>query len=370
MSGKLGRAAIAVTLLATLVIPAVGSVANPKEELEQLEEKLDSVRDRIDARFGEAGDLRAENRALDADIKDLRDEVTKLEVKIAQVESDVRSVQARIDATQARIDRVEEIATSQAVFLYKSGGTEQLDALLESKSLVELDDRAELLGVASQENTDVLIEYGRLKATIEDQNRQLFAKKEELSDTLAARQDSKAVLDELYERNKANLAKLEEKLEELHKHEGDLEKEQQDVTRDILQAEAKDTVVSLGVSSGGFIWPLNGAINSYYGPRWGRMHNGLDIDGNTGDAVVATKSGRVISAGPYGGYGNAVVINHGGGFASVYAHLSSFAVSAGQDVSTGQIVGAVGCTGSCTGDHLHFEIRVNGAARDPLQYLP
>ena len=370
MSGKLGRAAVALTLLATLLIPAVGSLAGPKDELEKLEVKREQVRDRIDALSGEAGDLRAENRALDADIKDLRNEVAKLEIAISKVESDVRSVQARIDATQARIDRVEEIATSQAVFLYKSGGTEQLDALLESKSLVELDDRAELLGVASQENTDVLIEYGRLQATIEDQNRELFAKKEELMGIRDTREKSMAVLDQLYERNAANLAKLEEKLDELHRHEGDLEKAMKDITADILQAQAKDTVVSLGVSSGGFIWPLNGAINSYYGPRWGRMHNGLDIDGTTGDAVVATKSGRVISAGPYGGYGNAVVIDHGGGFASVYAHLSSFAVSGGQDVSTGQIIGAVGCTGSCTGDHLHFEIRVNGAARDPLQYLP
>ena len=370
MSGKLGRAAIVITLLATLLIPAAGSLAGSKEELEQVEDKLEQVRDRIDARAGEAGDLRAENKALDADIKDLRNEVTKLEISISKVESDVRSVQARIDATQARIDRVEEIATSQAVFLYKSGGTEQLDALLESKSLVELDDRAELLGVASQENTDVLIEYGRLKATIEDQNRELFAKKEELMAIRDTRKRSMDVLDQLYERNAANLAKLEKKLDELHHLEGDLQKDEQKLTGEILRAQAKDAVVSLGVSSGGFIWPLNGAINSYYGPRWGRMHNGLDIDGNTGDAVVATKSGRVISAGPYGGYDNAVVINHGGGFASVYAHLSSFAVSAGQDVSTGQIVGAVGCTGSCTGDHLHFEIRVNGAARDPLQYLP
>jgi murein DD-endopeptidase MepM/ murein hydrolase activator NlpD len=124
------------------------------------------------------------------------------------------------------------------------------------------------------------------------------------------------------------------------------------------------------VSAQGFIWPLNGPITSGYGPRWGRMHTGIDIDGYAGQAIVASKAGRVIVASPYGGYGNAVVIDHGGGIATLYAHMSAFSVSSGNSVGQGQVVGSVGCTGSCTGDHLHFEVRVNGGAVNPLDYLP
>ncbi len=127
---------------------------------------------------------------------------------------------------------------------------------------------------------------------------------------------------------------------------------------------------ALGTSSAGYIWPLNGAVTSYYGPRWGSMHTGIDIDGVTGQPVVASKAGSVIMAGSYSGYGNAVIVDHGGGYQTLYAHLSSFAVSSGQSVGQGQTVGAVGCTGSCTGDHLHFEVRVNGSPTDPMQYLP
>jgi len=100
------------------------------------------------------------------------------------------------------------------------------------------------------------------------------------------------------------------------------------------------------------------------------MHTGIDIDGTSGQPVVASKAGRVIVASYYGGYGNAVVIDHGGGVTTLYGHMSNFNVSNGQSVSQGAVVGYVGCTGSCTGDHLHFEVRVNGSPQDPLNYLP
>jgi virulence factor Mce-like protein len=126
----------------------------------------------------------------------------------------------------------------------------------------------------------------------------------------------------------------------------------------------------LPVSEEGFIWPLDGAITSPYGPRWGRMHTGIDIDGVTGEPVVASAEGTVALASYYSGYGNAVIIDHGNGFSTLYGHLSSIDVDAGDEVQQGQVVGAVGCTGNCTGDHLHFEIRIDGTPVDPLPYLP
>jgi murein DD-endopeptidase MepM/ murein hydrolase activator NlpD len=103
--------------------------------------------------------------------------------------------------------------------------------------------------------------------------------------------------------------------------------------------------------------------------RWGRMHEGIDIAAGYGTPIAAAASGTVITAGWEGGYGNLIVIDHGNGLATAYAHQSSFAVGYGAHVSQGQTIGYVGCTGHCYGPHLHFEVRVNGTPVDPLGYL-
>jgi murein DD-endopeptidase MepM/ murein hydrolase activator NlpD len=120
-------------------------------------------------------------------------------------------------------------------------------------------------------------------------------------------------------------------------------------------------------SASGLIWPVSGPVVSGFGLRWGRMHTGIDIAVGYGAPIVASASGNVIFAGWMGGYGNFVIVDHGGGLSTAYAHLSS--ISAGGGVSQGQVVGYVGCTGHCFGPHLHFEVRVNGSAVDPLGYL-
>jgi murein DD-endopeptidase MepM/ murein hydrolase activator NlpD len=127
--------------------------------------------------------------------------------------------------------------------------------------------------------------------------------------------------------------------------------------------------------SGELLWPASGPKTSDYGwrthPIFGtqRFHAGIDIGAGYGAAILAAASGVVVSAGEMGGYGYATVIDHGGGLATLYAHQSSMQVSAGQSVSRGQVIGAVGSTGYSTGPHLHFEVRVNGATRDPMAYF-
>ena len=122
-------------------------------------------------------------------------------------------------------------------------------------------------------------------------------------------------------------------------------------------------------SAAGFIWPVDGVVVSGFGMRWGRMHEGIDVTASFGTPIRAAAAGTVIHTGWLGGYGNLVVVDHGNGLATAYAHASSILVSLGQQVSQGETVSLVGSTGNSSGPHLHFEVRVNGVAVDPLLYL-
>jgi murein DD-endopeptidase MepM/ murein hydrolase activator NlpD len=122
-------------------------------------------------------------------------------------------------------------------------------------------------------------------------------------------------------------------------------------------------------SSAGLVWPVSGPVTSPFGWRWGRLHEGIDIGVSYGTPIHAAASGTVIYCGWESGYGNLTVLDHGGNLATAYGHQSSIAVSWGQHVTQGDVIGYVGSTGHSTGPHLHFEVRVNGSPVDPMGYL-
>ncbi|UFJ40420.1 M23 family metallopeptidase [Brevibacillus humidisoli] len=151
----------------------------------------------------------------------------------------------------------------------------------------------------------------------------------------------------------------------------------QEVAREVLEQEIlsepvpkiveRGTKVIPSRGTGRFSWPAKGYISSGFGMRWGRMHQGIDIAGS--GSIRAADNGRVVSAGWNGGYGNAVIIDHGNGYQTLYGHMRSISVKVGQVVSKGKVIGVMGSTGNSTGVHLHFEVRKNGSAQNPLRYL-
>jgi murein DD-endopeptidase MepM/ murein hydrolase activator NlpD len=376
-----GRIAITAVLFATLLVPAVGAIAeDPAEQLEETRDRLNEVQEEIDALQGRQDDLQTRLKDLHSKSLELREIVAELDAKIAEKQEQLNAVQARIDATKKEMDKLEKAATDQAVALYKNGSTDTIDALLSSQSLTELDSRAGMLGQVAEENTGALIRFSRMKITIEDHYEEQYAIQQALEDDREVQEQALAHLEEITAEQETILASVEKNLDKKEQIEGNLEKEAAEITAKIQAAQAaapavstpaaRTPVQSFAPSATGFIWPLNNAVTSYYGPRWGRMHEGIDIDGTTGEPIVASKDGRVIIAGGYYGYGTAVVLDHGGGVSTLYGHMSSMAVGRGQAVTQGQVIGYVGCTGSCTGDHLHFEVRVNGSPQDPMAYLP
>ena len=123
------------------------------------------------------------------------------------------------------------------------------------------------------------------------------------------------------------------------------------------------------LADGSFIKPTRGGYSSGFGRRWGRMHQGVDIDADYGDDVFSADGGVVSFAGTLGTYGNLIEIDHQNGYKTRYAHLSSINVSKGDTLTKGEFIGKVGATGRVTGPHLHFEVIVNGKAQDPMNYL-
>ena len=385
MRSRYKRVWVVLTLLCTLLLPATGSGAPGQEDLDEAAEALEEIRDRIELHEEQAGSLKEKVESVSADITDLEVAINALSDEIEDVKAKASVAQAQIDETEKEVDKVKDLALEQAISLYKGGTTESLDALLTSTSLGELNDRVQMLGIAAEENTGALIKYGRLKVELEAQYDELFALQQDLNERLADREEYQAELEQRKEILVADIAQLGDKIQDEKERESQKEEQYDDIRDQILAAQAAaaaptstgggggyvGTPNTGGPSASGFVWPLNGAVTSPFGPRWGRMHEGIDIDGYTGQPIVATKAGRVISAGDSGdGYGTKVVLDHGGGVTSLYAHQSRLGTSMGASVQAGQVIGYVGATGNVTGDHLHFEIRINGTPQDPLGYLP
>lgn len=180
--------------------------------------------------------------------------------------------------------------------------------------------------------------------------------------------ERRALLSSAKKERDSALQSVKTRIDENERHIRELERESRELTARLRGASLSQSATG-DVSTSGFIWPLNARVSSEFGNRRGGFHAGIDIDGNTGDPIRAAKSGTVVGVQCGSGYGICTILDHGGGVATLYAHMTRKAVSGGA-VEQGQVIGFVGCTGSCTGPHLHFEVRVNGEPRNPRAFLP
>ncbi len=279
---------------------------------------------------------------------------------------------------------LDELA-SVAVAGYVSGG-EQSAVLFESEDIVEALRQSSLLDKANGDTADLLED---LRIIHEDRELaaadaaaglvEAEALEAALAEDLVVLEEEQAVQQELKAELERRVAEWQTKVDELAAADAELTEfiREQEAAAAAAASSSGSTAPAPGSSSvSGFQWPISGGVSSGYGyrvhPIYGtrRLHTGLDISGGSGTPIAAAKGGTVLSAGWRGGYGNAVVISHGGGITTLYAHQSQMNVSAGQQVGRGDIVGWVGSTGASTGPHLHFEVRVNGSPVNPRPYLP
>jgi murein DD-endopeptidase MepM/ murein hydrolase activator NlpD len=382
---SLSRLPLVVLLVAMLValtgLPALGS---PEERrLEQARDRLSQVRAQLQDAKAQRDQDAARLRQAEAQLAEVREAVAEAERAVARQQEAVESARRELADLEEQEREHRQVMANRAAELYRQGTTAPWAAVLaagdteeavERSSFVEIVSRADLAGFEELEITQVAVDA---------QREELEREEAALERVLEQQQALHAEVRELRDDRALVLAGSEDQLSDLEAQERHLDSEQRELAAIARRASQERAARAAraeaaahnpqppgGGSASGWIWPANGPVTSEYGMRWGRMHEGIDIGAPTGAAVVAARAGTVTFAGRMGGYGNLILIDHGGGYTSAYAHLSAFSAGAGQQVSQGQRVGSIGCTGSCTGPHLHFEVRVNGSARNPRQYLP
>jgi murein DD-endopeptidase MepM/ murein hydrolase activator NlpD len=358
--------------------------------------------DRIQSLQAKIADAQVQESRLQSDIGSIEGRIRTLERQVGGVSTRLDALEHDLALQQERLNRIRRLyqfQTQQLDFfsheynvsverlnarlieIYESDQPTTLDVLMSSTSLSDFLNQVDYVrSIGSQDasiSSEVLGAKNRWH-TVREKTKVTKKKVETVTRTIAVRtaevraEKQRLVISEtglaaVRGRKKEKLASVQEsKAEYLHEVAG-LQAASRQVTAQIQSSGSSSYDSS--PSSSGLIWPVNGPVVSGFGMRWGRMHEGIDIAVGYGTPIHAAASGTVIFSGWMSGYGNFVIIDHGGGMATAYGHQSSIAVGGGQSVSQGQVIGYVGCTGHCFGPHLHFEVRINGSAVDPLGYL-
>lgn len=390
--GKLcvASAALAVTLTAAALLPGLSGTdvfavtQSQIDALEQQQEELQAKREEMEAGLaqleGEHATLLEQKTALDEQNEVYRQEIELIQEQVDLYTSLVEQKAQEVElATQAESDQLATYRRHVRA-MEENGSYTYLSLLFGSQSLGELLSNLDMIGeimeadqrsydeyVAARENSE------RIQAEYESMLTDLDAKQAELEDEQAALEEQITHAQQLIVELEAQIETDREAYEAELAREAELESQIQDMIAELERQEAANSITSTGT----YIWPLPGySPGSAYGwrihPIWGdmRFHAGEDIGAPSGTPILAADSGvATVIPNNGNGYGNYIMINHGGGRVTLYAHMSAFAVSNGATVTQGQVIGYVGSTGNSTGPHLHFEVRVNGATTDPKSYF-
>jgi len=387
---------VVVLFLAIVAAPASGDVVGRKQAIDA---RLQAVQAKIARAAERERALTADIASVNGQIRGLASQVGVVSVQLAPLERDLALHKEKLN----RLNELYRLQTDRFVFysheydvlierlgnrlidLYEGGEPGALEVLFSATSFSDLISQADYVDAIGRQDRNIAGQVGTAKQRVHQQRehtKRFRALAAAETRTIAIRAGQvRALRDQLLaSKNRLAAARAskreslrnvaESKKEFLHEVAG-LAQASASLAAQIQSAQSSNSYSpgDTSPSAAGFIWPVNGPVTSGFGMRWGRMHEGIDIGVASGTPIHAAASGRVVYSGWMDGYGNLVAIDHGRGISTAYAHQSSIAVGNGQTVSQGQVIGYVGCTGHCFGPHLHFEVRINGSAVDPLGYL-
>ena len=376
------RALVAVLVLA-MATPAFAD-PSPEEKRAAAQAKRAEAAAKLDALKANDDELESAVKALDAGVAVQAASTDAAQQALRAAEKSLGTAQVRLANTEARMADLRLRAADAAVRAYVHPGGDTLLEIVRSKDLGEASRRQALLAHVVSSDRDVV---DQMRATRQDEQ---FEKENLAKARDVAADRRKAAADKLASLEKARNDQvrlknaLDARIVQVTSEVAALAREEATLSALIrsrqLSAEASDRPASGGggsgnaapsrVSGSGMSWPTNGSVTSGFGYRWGSLHAGIDIANGTGTPIRAAKGGTIILAGWNGGYGNCIVIDHGGGLSTLYGHMSRLRAGDGQRVDAGDLIGDMGSTGNSTGSHLHFETRVNGSPQDPMRYLP
>lgn len=340
-----------------------GDLRDARQRIEDVERELSRVAEQTNGREAELAEVESQVRTLEAA---LNDTLTTLEAQRAAVGAAEDEAAAAVNRREAIRLGVEKRARQAYMHLLPPG----VAVLAAGDDVPAAIQAAGTLAILARRDGATMEQLAAAETAADVAAQQLSLETERL---LSASKEQQRMLD----RARTILSGQRESVAAARARQEMLRAEQEDLQQSASELRAiierrRDTsqrAAPTSVGSGGYRWPVCGPVTSEFGPRWGRSHEGIDIDGSTGDVLVAAQDGTVIFAGWSGGYGQLTLIEHPDGVVSAYAHQSRQDVTAGQSVSQGQRIGLMGATGNVTGDHLHFETRVGGRAVNPRRYL-
>lgn len=387
---------LAVSLIT--ILPTSVGAESAQSKLKSAQTKQSELKSKINSTQSQINDNTKKKEAIDSEISKVQSQIDTLNSKISDSNTKIVAKQTELTAAEEESREQYDNYLNRAKMMVERGSVTYLEVLLNSKSFSDLLARYSVVKQIVRYDSQKLDELkaieqkiAAIKTELENEKANLVSLKADETaqmNTLSAkRAESQQIISGL----EADKSSYEQALDNAEKAEANARAE---IKRLAEAAEKKAAAAAAAKSksggstkssvatysgkySGGMIWPSSGPVTSPYSTRVHpitgkvRKHAGIDIGSPYGSNIVAAAAGTVIVAGyNAGGYGNYVVISHGSGISTLYAHASSLCVSVGQTVSQGQVIAKVGSTGLSSGPHCHFEVHVNGADTNPMQYLP
>lgn len=373
--GRTFRYAMTAVLVVSLWTAGLSFADNTdkKNELNQVKDKISDVQ-------GELNAGKKESKSLAAQIESLERQIKTKEAELDEIQNNIEATRAQIAAAQEELAQVQQEMTEQndnmnerLRAMYKNGNTGMIEVLLGSSDLSSLVTNIDMVSRIYDNDAEVLQTMQATYDKIEGQKKQLESMTEQLK---AQEEAAKAKQSEMEADQKVISGKkseIDKDNKELAAMLDELQAEADALTREIQSLQSTGTTYEGGVMA----WPAPGhtRVTSEFGNRLhptlkvNRFHAGMDIGAPSGSKVVAANNGTVIKATYSGSYGNMVMIDHGGGIVTLYAHNTKLLVKTGDKVTRGQQIAVSGATGRVTGPHVHFEVRVNGEYKNPRNYL-
>jgi len=395
----LAAAALPLVLWAILPLGSAGQ-SSKQQELSELQSKIDRARAKIGKKKGAERVLATQIAGYSRRIRKLQGSITRLSARQQVVEIDLdakrselerlqgelRTERARLVRLRKRLTETRAMLRKRLVEIYKAEKPDFITVVLNSDGFADLLERGEFIARISDQDRRIvkLVSNAKSDSTRSEKRlSRLEERQETVTKIVQQRRDEIASIKmELigtrvgYTRTKdgkaAALTEVRHDRAHLEDHVKSLQAASNRIAGQLNTAQQENGDLPIRQGSGSMIWPVGGALSSPFGFRWGRLHAGIDIAAGEGTPIHAADNGRVVlmqGTGASGGYGNYTCVQHTRSMSTCYAHQVRFGTGMGANVGKGQIIGFVGNTGHSFGAHLHFEVRVNGAPVNPLNYL-